>query len=457
MSITINQVATWPAITSAGLIQSNKGTPAISATSPFNVHEEDERNLSITVTQNALDWASFNHNIAATSAITIAAGSYSANAYSGNAPTTLSGTITATTANDAGLIVGTGVLVESDSALGPGNIFSSSTLTLSGTTPVFNNGDTITIVETQDSLTIADNGNNVPVSSPQTGTAALLGPNVIFLGHETLTDEELAALPSDTVVISAGGALTGQTGTDRRDVMHANDDDFFLHGADGNDKLHASESGTLLSGGEGNDRLYGHDAMDGLYGYHGNDWLYGQAGNDALSGGEGNDKLYGGSGDDILYGGSGIDKLYGEDGADTFGFWYMTDGVDKIYDFDESEGDKLDISSILSPAYDPVTDAITDFVKITQRGNKTILWLDEDGGGDNFKQIARLFDANITTDVDALEESGTLVVELPFVSINLQPPEVVVSNISPPPDFSGLFGHENEYDPFLGGTPTIVL
>ncbi|MEL6640194.1 MAG: G8 domain-containing protein [Pseudomonadota bacterium] len=85
--------------------------------------------------------------------------------------------------------------------------------------------------------------------------------------------------------------------------------------------------------------------------------LLGNSGNNTLKDGDestliaglgGRDEIYGGDGDDVIIGGSGRDKMTGDAGADTFVFGTATlDGFrDDVYDFDVSEGDKIDLSEI---------------------------------------------------------------------------------------------------------------
>ena len=158
------------------------------------------------------------------------------------------------------------------------------------------------------------------------------------------------------------------------------------------------------------DEIYAGGGDDTLDGGAGSDRLYGEEENDTLYGGEGSDYLYGGDGDDVLYGGGGVDMLYGQGGADIFAFEAGSafTSSDNIQDFNLSEGDFLDISDILS-GYDPLNDAITDFVQITESGSNSYLNVDADGGADNFVQIAYLYGANGLTDEEALEASGDLV------------------------------------------------
>ncbi|MCK5384584.1 MAG: type I secretion C-terminal target domain-containing protein, partial [Alphaproteobacteria bacterium] len=132
--------------------------------------------------------------------------------------------------------------------------------------------------------------------------------------------------------------------------------------------------------------------------------------NDVLYGLDGSDYLYGGNGDDVLYGGGGADMLYGQGGADTFAFESGSafTASDNIQDFNLVDGDALDISDVLS-GYDPLTDAITDFVQITESGSNSYLNVDADGGADNFVQIAYLYNVTGLTDEEALETAGDLV------------------------------------------------
>ncbi|MBV1929127.1 MAG: type I secretion C-terminal target domain-containing protein [Gammaproteobacteria bacterium] len=145
-------------------------------------------------------------------------------------------------------------------------------------------------------------------------------------------------------------------------------------------------------------------------GTSGADTLNGAAFDETLFGRDGDDILYGNDGDDILYGGSGVDTLSGGNGADVFVFEADSafTNVDTISDFDTAESDIIDITGLLS-GYDPLTDAISDFVQITDSGSDSILSVDTDGGADNFVQIATLLGVTGLTDEDTLETSGNLI------------------------------------------------
>ena len=135
------------------------------------------------------------------------------------------------------------------------------------------------------------------------------------------------------------------------------------------------------------------------------DTITGSTGSQSLRGLGGDDLIYGMDGDDVLYGGSGIDFLFGGNGADTFVFDDISD-ADHVQDFDINEGDVLDISSLLS-GYDPVSDAIADFVMVTSDGTDTAVYVD--GGADSFVQIATLHGVTDLGSVEALEDSGVLI------------------------------------------------
>jgi Ca2+-binding RTX toxin-like protein len=225
--------------------------------------------------------------------------------------------------------------------------------------------------------------------------------------------------------------LYGENG---RDILYGGDGDDLLYGGDGDDTLSGDAGNDTLYGEAGNDKIWGHsgndtlyggdgddlmygdstvetigDGNDILYGGNGNDTLAGLGGNDTLYGEAGNDKLYGHSGDDILIGGAGADSLWGGTGADTFVFDSFI-GVDAVNDFSLGQGDKLDISSLISGYYtDPLSQAIEDFVRITTNGSHSIVSIDQNGGGNSFVHVATIYGVTGLTDESALLASGTLI------------------------------------------------
>lgn len=207
-------------------------------------------------------------------------------------------------------------------------------------------------------------------------------------------------------VLNGGDGNDKLFGDEGDDIIYGGKGNNQLHGGAGNDKLYSEagedvlyghEGNDILFGGGGNDKLYGQDGNDTLNGGAGNDVLsggngddrlYGEAGNDSLNGGAGADRLFGGIGNDIINGGAGKDHLYGGAGADTFVFANIgLANVDIIHDFSLRQGDKIDISALLSDNFGSTSD-ITDFVKFTASKGQVTMSIDVNGGGNSFTNVA---------------------------------------------------------------------
>jgi Ca2+-binding RTX toxin-like protein len=213
------------------------------------------------------------------------------------------------------------------------------------------------------------------------------------------------------------------------DIFHGGSGTDTLYLTDGNDALFAFDSfspsnpadtsGVRLDGidvihaGAGDDVVdltnwsasYG-DAT--VYGEDGNDTIWSSDGNDHLYGGSGDDNIWAGGGNDVIDGGSGNDTLTGGTGADTFQFSDAGDGTDTIRDFNTGEGDKIDLSAILNTVYNPLTDAIANFVQISASGSDSVLSVDTSGSGLHFVELAVI--QNQTLDLTGLMSGGHLVV-----------------------------------------------
>ena len=112
-----------------------------------------------------------------------------------------------------------------------------------------------------------------------------------------------------------------------------------------------------VDGSNQGDILIGNAGANVLFGGGGFDYLIGGDGNDVLDGGRFSDSLSGEGGNDILIAGGAImtndiDTLTGGAGADTFAFrstglafgsWHAS-----VNDFSSLDGDKLDVSAVLS-------------------------------------------------------------------------------------------------------------
>lgn len=229
-----------------------------------------------------------------------------------------------------------------------------------------------------------------------TGDQAAFGMDAILgeLPDDILTSYILSELETDQygqhILADAGVTL----GTTSADIMNGSDlvEDRFIALA-------------------GNDTLQGLGGDDQLYGDAGKDTLYGGLDNDILHGGADKDTLYGDDGDDILFGGTGADTLYGGAGADAF--WFDANdkgtGVDVIKDFSLLDGDTINISDVLEQ-YDPNTDALSGFVRLTESGADTLLQVDMTGPGvpGGFATIAKL-EGVTGLDLDTLVGNGTIV------------------------------------------------
>ena len=179
-------------------------------------------------------------------------------------------------------------------------------------------------------------------------------------------------------------------------------------------------AGNTIIGNSANNTLYGMAEHDVLDGGDGNDLIYGDAvsavatdGNDVLKGGNGADRLFGGGGADFLWGGDGADTMTGGTGADVFVFEGANafNNVDIIADFNTSQGDIIDITSLLT-GYDPLTSVITDYVLIETSGSNSTLKVDRDGAGTEygFAQIVTLNGVTGLTDEEMLVSNGNLLV-----------------------------------------------
>lgn len=172
-------------------------------------------------------------------------------------------------------------------------------------------------------------------------------------------------------------------------------------------------SGNDVSAGNGSDNtIIGLAGNDTITGAGGNDDAHGGAGEDSLDGGDGNDLLYGGDDDDILYGKAGLDTMHGGDGADTFVFETASafSDIDVIRDFSVTDADVLDLTDILDTVYDPMTDAIADFVEFTESSGSTFVSVDRDGTGGTYSmaQIIKLENVTGLASPDTLETNGNL-------------------------------------------------
>lgn len=183
-----------------------------------------------------------------------------------------------------------------------------------------------------------------------------------------------------------------------------------IHGGSGHDIIDGNNNDDLIYGNDGNDYLVGDFGNDTIYGGTGNDQLFGNSGNDNLYGGDGDDILYGHAGSDILNGGAGDDILYGGARADTFEFTAGHGANNRIMDFSVADGDRLDISNLLTGYVAGVSD-IDNYLSFSVSAGSTIVSIDTNGltGGASFTQMAILNNVS-NLNVQNLYDNGLIIV-----------------------------------------------
>ena len=168
-----------------------------------------------------------------------------------------------------------------------------------------------------------------------------------------------------------------------------------------------------MTGTASSNTILGHAGNDTLDGVGGNDYIHGGAGDDIVKGGSSDDLVHGGIGDDTIYGQDGLDTLFGGADADTFVFEAATayNNVDVIKDYKTSENDKIDLSDLLS-SYNSISDAIEDFVRMTDNSGNTALEIDRDGVGSTYswQQIATIENVTGLTNEASMVTNGNLIV-----------------------------------------------
>ncbi len=83
--------------------------------------------------------------------------------------------------------------------------------------------------------------------------------------------------------------------------------------------------------------------------------------------------------------------------------------VRDIYGFDAQDGDKLDLSDILSD-YDPSNNDIEDFVYIKDDGQNSEVFVNVDGNAESYVRVAELHNTTGLSDENQLVKDGTLIV-----------------------------------------------
>ena len=220
-------------------------------------------------------------------------------------------------------------------------------------------------------LKLVQNGADAELYVDQDGSAGPGGPAKLLV---TLENTLVTALDEDNFIMPDKGLP--------KVVENIATSPVDLGGSAADDTMHGSN---------GADRLVGHDGHDTLYGYAGDDRLWGNNGNDTLHGGKGSDWMKGGEGADL--------------------FVLTVNGTDRdtISDLRVGDGDVIMIENVLG--YDPLSDAIGDFIAFSTSGTDTIISVDTDGAanGHHFTAVATV--SGVTgLDAEQLYASGNLLV-----------------------------------------------
>jgi Ca2+-binding RTX toxin-like protein len=233
------------------------------------------------------------------------------------------------------------------------------------------------------------------------------------------------------------------------DVMNGLGADDRINGRAGDDTIYGGAGDDILDGGSGNDRVEGGDGADSVYDYAGNDQIYLGDGNDFLSSDAGSDLIDAGAGNDfieiqrqdgrggdvvtasagdgndivqlLLYSlstvsvdlGAGDDRVWlygiksnltitlgsGADIVNTEGVFYSNMaqfGHISITDFNQSEGDRLDLQATIGTSlagWDGTANPFAaGYLRLVQAGGDTRIEVDHDGpgGADPFFLLAEL-------------------------------------------------------------------
>jgi Ca2+-binding RTX toxin-like protein len=265
---------------------------------------------------------------------------------------------------------------------------------------VFNGDGTKAGDEYLVNTTSAGNQDQASVSTLADGRFVVSWTDASATGGDTSSDAIRGQIfdPREAGVRVAGTGLNDDLiGTGFNDTIAGLGGNDLLQGRGGNDVLSGNAGKDRLSGGGGKDALDGGNGKDILKGGNGGDVLVGGAGKDRLNGGDGRDELFGDAGSDVLTGGLGRDRLSGGADADRFVFRSAVDSGaagstrDVITDFDQSAGDRIDISAIDAgsaggdQAFVFVANAAFSMtegeVRYVQTASNTIVRADIDGDG----------------------------------------------------------------------------
>ena len=216
-------------------------------------------------------------------------------------------------------------------------------------------------------------------------TSAIQQLNITLLGGAEGTDI-IGSTDHDAIMgTSSAEHIYGYAGDD---ILTGGEGDDILDGSDGSDTANYLNAAAVVTvnldagtatGGDGTDTL---TSIENIVGSQFDDSLTGDNNANHISGGAGADTIIGGLGADTLTGGLGNDILTGGDGADIFK-WTADDvniasGApfsDKITDFSITEGDKLDLSDVLTGD----TTTLSNYLDVQASGSNVVVSVYADG------------------------------------------------------------------------------
>ncbi|MGO1119811.1 M10 family metallopeptidase C-terminal domain-containing protein [Rhodovibrionaceae bacterium A322] len=148
-----------------------------------------------------------------------------------------------------------------------------------------------------------------------------------------------------------GGGNDSLLGGNGDDFVQGNAGNDYSQGNAGNDTVRGGADNDTVRGGQGDDFVKGDKGADRVQGDKGDDFVRGGKQDDLVRGGQGNDTLFGDLDNDTIFGDLGNDTLFGGGGADRF-VLREGDGADVIKDFNDGEGDRLEIRTGFSSSED---------------------------------------------------------------------------------------------------------
>ncbi|MCC5667337.1 calcium-binding protein [Nostoc sp. CHAB 5784] len=234
-------------------------------------------------------------------------------------------------------------------------------------------------------------------------------------GNDSLSS---AVPPNRYEFTSGNNTLNGGAGDDNFDVKFSTGN-YLVSGGDGNDTIYMSPTGNdTIDGGTGDDlfsynynsfftNLRFTEGITTIFNATTNIGSFTAGANRAsyknierldILGTDYDDNIVGSNGNDTLSGGNGgNDSLYGGAGTDTFAFFSLNEGIDRLYDFNATNeliqvlagnfGGGLSIGSLSTSQFKIGASATTSEERFIYNGITGALYFDQDGSASRFTQV----------------------------------------------------------------------